>query len=273
MRFVPRRPATVVRVVPFTDAEHVEDEKRRSHRVFTPSHQRLLSELTTPPDPPWSVRALYGCLEHLRTSTLTEAWTVAVEDAWPDSNDAFCVVYSSPYAGPSSVGLRRARQDVAADLQATSYQLGAFTDPEMYDMGNDPQNPDPVAFGQTVADFDIGEPIGNVLPMLRRDNTGTGWWGSLGRNSRTLRTVGKTHTHAALSATALSCRVELSVSRCVWATPLRYGARRCGSTSPGVICCFEGDCRQRPALGICEPHAHSVALSRGPNLVAFTGPG
>ena len=49
---------------------------------------------------------------------------------------------------------------------------------DAYDMG-DLDNPDPVAFGKNVADFDIGEPMGSVVDALVIDTAGIGWWGSL----------------------------------------------------------------------------------------------
>jgi hypothetical protein len=47
-----------------------------------------------------------------------------------------------------------------------------------YDLG-DGDCPDPDAFGESVADFDIGEPLGNVITILRTDRRGVNWWGSL----------------------------------------------------------------------------------------------
>lgn len=154
-------------------------QDKRSQRQFTDIHASLLHELAAAESDVWSDRALLACLQKLRTSTITEAWSVAVQDAWTDGPDAFCVVYRSPHAGPSAVGVRRARADAWAAATSTGYTLGQFLDVGMYELG-DPAHPDPEAFGETVAEFDIGEPIGATLDILQFDAAGTGWWGSIG---------------------------------------------------------------------------------------------
>jgi hypothetical protein len=121
----------------------------------------------------WSSSALRSCLDHLGTSRVTEAQLVAVERSWTDGPDAFCVVYRPPYDGQRRVGLRRSRSDCA---EASSYRLGDFVSGR--DLG-DPLDPDPVAFGRDVADFDLGEPMGAVVNILRIDSDGIGWWGTL----------------------------------------------------------------------------------------------
>lgn len=45
---------------------------------------------------------------------------------------------------------------------------------------------DPESFGQDVADFDIGEPLGTVAKSLRRDDHGVSWWGELAEQLPTL---------------------------------------------------------------------------------------
>jgi hypothetical protein len=119
-----------------------------------------------------------ACLEKLQTSTLTEAWCAAVEDAWTEGTDAICVVYRAQHVGESLVGVRRTRADVLAASATDSYVPGDFVDVGMYDLG-DPSDPDPELFGYTVAEFDIGEPLGAVADQLRSDTVGTGWWGTL----------------------------------------------------------------------------------------------
>lgn len=116
--------------------------------------------------------ALFACLEHLRTSSVTQAGQVAVLDAWVDGPDAFCVVYQPPYQD-GEVGIRRSADDAATPTQ--QYRPGDLTDG--YDLG-DSEVPDPVAFGWNVADFDIGEP--GTGPLRHDEDSGTSWWGSLG---------------------------------------------------------------------------------------------
>jgi len=38
---------------------------------------------------------------------------------------------------------------------------------------------DPRSFGQEIADFSIGEPLGTVIERLRPDPLGVHWWGDL----------------------------------------------------------------------------------------------
>jgi hypothetical protein len=113
-------------------------------------------------------------LEQLRTSSFAESGQVAVLDAWVDGPDAFCVVYQSPYEA-GQVGIRRTADD-AASARHQRYRPGAMT--EYHDMGN-ADTPDPVAFGQNVADLDIGDP-GTDGPLRHDEDSGTAWWGSLG---------------------------------------------------------------------------------------------
>ena len=151
-------------------------------RQLTQRHAQLLTELRAETAAEWSATALIACLEHLETSTITEAGHVAVLDAWVDGPDAFCVVYQPPYE-TRTVGLRRTLADGASatDQQA---RLGRMT--EAYDMGNG-EIPDPIAFGWNVADFDIGEP-GTHRSSRSEDPSGVTWWGSLGDALPTRRT-------------------------------------------------------------------------------------
>jgi hypothetical protein len=152
-------------------------------RELTERHAQLLTELRAEVSEEWSASALVACLEHLRTSSITEGGHVAVLDAWVDGPDAFCIVYQPPYE-TRSVGLRRTAADRAS---ATDQQSRPSQMTEAYDMGNG-ASPDPIAFGWNVADFDIGEP-GTHGSSRYEDQSGVAWWGSLGDTPPTWRTA------------------------------------------------------------------------------------
>jgi len=122
----------------------------------------------------WAETALRACLDRLTVSTLTEARRVVVIEAWVDGEDAFCVVYRPPFAAERVVGVRRHRSDavVVEDLRDGEMAASPYID--------DLDDPDPVQFGQSVADFDVGVPLGRVVETLREDGDGAGWWGTLG---------------------------------------------------------------------------------------------
>jgi hypothetical protein len=148
--------------------------------MFTQRHADLLVELAAWDEtneragPMWSVTALLACLQRLQTSTVTETWCVAVEDAWVDGPDAFCVVYRPPFDYERTVGVRRRRQDA---IEPGEWRLGDMTT-WGYEIA--PDGPvDPTMFAWNVADFDIGEPLGFVATVLRFDRQGVGWWGNL----------------------------------------------------------------------------------------------
>lgn len=153
-------------------------------RRFTPRHQELLRELAANRGRGWSALALLACLEHLRVSTVTEAARVSVVDAWIDGADAFCVVYHPPYDEGRVVGLRRSRSEA---VETRTWRLGDMTtwgypmdlSGPRDEAGDAAHLIDPVAFGWNVADFDIGEPLGFVVTILRYDRGDIGWWGSL----------------------------------------------------------------------------------------------
>jgi hypothetical protein len=44
---------------------------------------------------------------------------------------------------------------------------------------------DPASFGNCVANWDMSDPLGAVFDLLRRDENGLGWWGSLPTESPT----------------------------------------------------------------------------------------
>lgn len=152
----------------FTDAGQASSAPRR----FTEAHAYLLRTLSPGPGAAWSTTALWSCLDHLRVSTVTLAAAVSIEEAWTDGPEAFCVVYHPPMDEQRMVGLRRQRRDATepgewriGDLTTWGYELGADVDP--------------LVFGWNVADFDVGEPLGYVVNLLRTDDTGIQWWGTL----------------------------------------------------------------------------------------------
>ena len=102
----------------------------------------------------WLRAALYASVTGLSTSC-TAGETVEVLAAWIDG-DALCFVYQAPYYD-GVLGLRH------------------NTETDQYDEGP----PDPSTFGQDIADFAIGEPLGTVADRLRRDTDGVHWWGDL----------------------------------------------------------------------------------------------
>jgi hypothetical protein len=122
----------------------------------------------------WAEIALRSCLDRLAMSTLTEARRVVVSEAWVDGDDAFCVVYRPPFGAERVVGLRRRRSDA---FEVEYWRLEAMTASPYID---DPDSPDPIQFGQSVADIDIGVPLGRVVEILREDADGVSWWGTLG---------------------------------------------------------------------------------------------
>lgn len=100
--------------------------------------------------------ALYASVTGL-THSCTMGETVEMLAAWTDDEECLCFVYQYP-AFDGVLGLR-------CDTQTDMY-------------GEAPT--DPGDFGQDVADFDIGEPLGTVVDVLRQDPQGVWWWGTLG---------------------------------------------------------------------------------------------
>ena len=105
----------------------------------------------------WLRTALYACVTQLPGS-ITEGSTVEVLAAWIDENRSLCFVYQYSYYD-GVLGLR------------------CDTETDMY---GDPSS-DPTRFGEDVADFAIGEPLGTVADHLRQDDNGVYWWGSVTR--------------------------------------------------------------------------------------------
>lgn len=169
---------TVVSAVPDTDTDPRLTQEERGN--VTPAHREVLERLSLASEKSWSGRALWACLEELRHSTITEAADVRVEQARTDGPDAFCIIYTPPYQPHRCVGLRRhaADEDVIIEygLSSTLYLQhvkATRTEPLPDDL------PNPIAFGVAVAAFDIGEPLGATAMLLRTDDRGVGWWGTL----------------------------------------------------------------------------------------------
>lgn len=148
----------------------VTDVESEVPRVRSDRHLELVEELSGATG--WSGRALHACLDHLLTSSVTEAARVLVVNAWVDSAGGFCIVYRPPHDEARVVGLRRCRRDA---LEPGDWRIGDMTT-WGYDMG---PGVDAVPFGWNVADFDVGEPLGYVTTVLRYDAADIGWWGNL----------------------------------------------------------------------------------------------
>lgn len=157
-----RREVTLAVPGPLGVTERELSAERRGN--VTPAHRELIAALTESRELQWSGLALLSCLRWLCTSTLTAAFEVQVEEAWTDGSDAFCIVYRAPYGPQTRVGIRSHRDegDMFGSVDAAGH------------------GPDPEEFGQQVADFNIGEPLGDIVTRLRSDQHGVGWWGSLG---------------------------------------------------------------------------------------------
>jgi hypothetical protein len=104
---------------------------------------------------------LYAAVTGLAHSC-TEGETVEMLAAWVDDAECLCFVYRYPYFD-GVLGLRRSDDD--DDDDDDGGESGAVADPR--------------SFGQDVADFDIGEPLGTVVDRLRVDAAGVHWWGDL----------------------------------------------------------------------------------------------
>lgn len=168
---------TVLQAVPApTDGDLLSAEQRGN---VTSAHRKLLEQLVPQPGATWAAQALWSCLDCLRLGTAAGA-EVRVEQAWTDGPDAFCIVYTPPYQPAERVGLRRQIHDTdpAKYETAVGPAYAALLSPMFAVAGPDGEW-DPVEFGQVVAAYDIGEPLGNAYYMLRRDGAGVGWWGAL----------------------------------------------------------------------------------------------
>ena len=123
-------------------------------------HRELIGALAATASEEWGPRALLACLRKLRDGGPTEAALGVVHDAWA-TPDEFRVIYDSPW-GPR-VGIIRNRWTTVDHLDV--YTTEDVATPE--------------EFGQEVADFNIGEPMGRYLDILEIDADGLGWWGHI----------------------------------------------------------------------------------------------
>ena len=168
---------TVIETGPAETSSDLLSAEQRGN--VTSAHRQLLAELIPQPGATWAAQALWSCLNDLRLGTAAGA-EVRVEQAWTDGPDAFCIVYTPPYQPAERVGLRRQIHDTAPAKYEPAVGPGyaALVSPMLADEGPD-GGWEPVEFGQVVAAYDIGEPLGNAYYMLRRDDAGVGWWGAL----------------------------------------------------------------------------------------------
>jgi hypothetical protein len=123
-------------------------------------HSELLARLKQLPERTWGQQALLVCLRRLRDGGPTEAAIVEVYEAWP-LDDGFKIVYLSPW-GPI-VGLTARREKL--QFFSCIYQ-------------DDEGDITPEAFGKEIADFFVGEPLGNYVDVLSYDDEDLGWWGA-----------------------------------------------------------------------------------------------
>lgn len=112
----------------------------------------------------WLHAALYATVAGL-SHGCTEGDKVEVFAAWIDDADHLCFVYQYPYF--DGVLGYRCNDDLEEDVYGDALE-------------------DPGAFGQEVADFSIGEPLGSVVERLRTDSLGVHWWGDLDEDLPTL---------------------------------------------------------------------------------------
>jgi hypothetical protein len=129
-------------------------------------HAELIAELEAAASTEWGPRALLACLKRLRDGGPAEAHRVFVHEAWA-RDDAFQVVYDSPEG--LHVGLIRERGTTIDRLDPADAEIS------------------PEEFGQEVADFNIGEPLGAYAEILDVDSQGLGWWGHLPLPTRSRR--------------------------------------------------------------------------------------
>lgn len=133
--------------------------------MLSPRHAELIAALEADGSEQWGPRALLACLRKLRDGGPTEAASVVVRDAWA-SSDGFRVVYDSP--GGTRVGIIRDRWTTIDRLDV--YATGDVATAE--------------EFGEEVADFNIGEPLGAYADILDMDADGLGWWGHIPLEAR-----------------------------------------------------------------------------------------
>ncbi len=131
--------------------------------MTTEEHSIRIHELGAILDRSWGEEALLACLLRLQSGGLTEGVLVEVVDAWAGPGDTISVVYRPPWT-PDVVGLRRSRASGNVYYSISGRELPDFT---------------PVDFGESVADWDLGEPMGIRRESLWRDSAGIRWWGDI----------------------------------------------------------------------------------------------
>ena len=137
---------------------------RSWHVMATAKHKELLTLLLQRGGHAWSAQALLSCLLRLNDGGDIERELVEVLDAWEGPGDAFSVVYRPPW-DKRSVGIYRNR------LTDHAY---------VYPLSGPPESINAEEFGDHVARWDIGEPLGYDIAGLWRDSAGIHWWGDIG---------------------------------------------------------------------------------------------
>ena len=127
--------------------------------MVTPEHAALIAELEAKANASWGAQALLACLQKLRDGGPTEASIVEVCKAAP-LVDGFTIDYLSPWGPRVGLVARRGQlRDFAGVYQADADTLT------------------PAEFGDEIADFFVGEPLGTYSDRLKYDEAGLGWWG------------------------------------------------------------------------------------------------
>ena len=132
--------------------------------MTTTRHHQLMRELDAIVQKSWSEEALSFCLSRLIVGSLTEGKYVDVIDAWVGPGDQISVVYIAPW-GSETIGLRRHRETPARTTYPDSVSIDGVS---------------ARVFGESVADWDIGEPIGPSDDRWWHDSQGVAWWGDFG---------------------------------------------------------------------------------------------
>lgn len=132
--------------------------------MSTDRHRQLIRELEVVVERNWAEDALFACLTRLNEGGLTERHLVEVFDAWIGPGDQISLVYVAPW-GSQRIGLRRHRATLA---------LSTYPD------GLGPNEMSAQVFGRSVADWDVGEPIGHPDARWWHDSQGVQWWGDFG---------------------------------------------------------------------------------------------
>lgn len=130
-------------------------------------HALLLTELGAEPAG-WAAEVLGILLHDIGAGHTFEP--VAAVDAWLEDPVTFCLVYTAPFSRPGDrlTGIRCRRGDL--DPHLPLYRGDDVAGLEMPD--------DPGEYAATITES-IGEPLGRMHDLLRVDDRGIGWWGTL----------------------------------------------------------------------------------------------